>query len=104
MKKAIRKVIEDLGWNVNSDTSICTTTDVCCREIYIECNNKGELKDTIENYAEGYDVDEEVEMYLQARRNGLSGVPTATILVKDCEDEQEKLDELWEAVKDLPRF
>ncbi len=104
MKREIRKVIEDLGWNANSDTSISTTTDVCDREIYIECNNKGELKETIENYCEGYDLDDTVEMYLEAKRNGLSGVPDVTTLVEDCESEQQKLEELWEAVMDLPKF
>ena len=104
MKKEIRKVIEDLGWVVDSDTSIHTCTDVCDREIYVECNNKGELKETIRNYAENYDIDETVEMYLQAKHNGLSGVPSATTLVKDCESEQELLEELWEAVLDLPNF
>lgn len=104
MNKKVRKIIEDLGWNVNSDTSICTTTDVCSREIYVECNNKGELKEAIKSYCEGYDLDYEVELYLQAKRDGLSGVPNATILVKDCESEQQKLEELWEAVMDLPNF
>lgn len=104
MNKKVRKVIEDLGWNVDSDTSISTTTDVCDREIYVECNNKGELKETIKNYSENYDLDNEVEMYLQAKRNGLSGVPNATTLVEDCKSEQQKLEELWEAVRDLPNF
>ena len=104
MRKQVREIIENLGWCINSDTSISTTTDVCDREIYVECNNKGELKEAIKSYCEGYDLDNTVEMYLEAKRNGLSGVPNAVTLVEDCKNEQEKLEELWEAVMDLPKF
>ena len=104
MKKEIKKTIEDLGWVVESDTCIHTLTNVCDREIYIECNNKGELKETINNYYHNYDVDEEVEMYLQAKHNGLEGVPSASVLVKDCEDEENILGELWYTVMDFPNF
>ncbi len=104
MKKEIKKVIEDLGWAVESDTCICTTTDVCGREIYIECDKKGKLKNTIKNYANNYDVDDEVTLYLEAKSNGLNGVPRASILVQDCENEHDKLFELWRAVRDFPRF
>ncbi len=104
MNEQIKKRIEDLGWRVNSDTCIEIWTDTAGRDVVIECNNPGELKETISNYRNGYDIDEEVEMFLEAKRNGLKGVPDVRTLVKDCEEVEELYDKLWDAVRDLPRF
>lgn len=104
MNKHTKKVIEDLGWKVISDTCIEIWTDTAGRDVCIECNYPGELKETISAYRNGYDIDEDVELYLQAKRNGLKGVPSASVLVKDCEEVEELYDELWDAVRDLPKF
>lgn len=98
MNKKLRKAIEECGWNINSDTSITIFTDTTGREVTIECNEPKELIQTIKNYYEGYDVDEEVELYLQAKQNGLSGVPNARTLVKDCEEVETLLEKLYEAI------
>lgn len=104
MRKQTREIIENLGWRVNSDTSIEMWTDTAGQNYCIECNNKGELQETIKSYNNGYDLDYEVEMYLEAKRNGLQGVPSASVLVEDCKEVERKLEELWEAVMDLPKF
>ena len=101
MNKEFKKAIEDLGWVVQSDTCITTDTGVCDREICIECNEPSELKETIRSRYENFDVDEEAEMYIEAKQNGLKGVPSIRTLVNDLEDEEEKYAELWEAVEDL---
>lgn len=101
MKKKVREVIENLEWRINSDTSIETWTDTAGQNVVIECNEPSELKETIKTYYENYDVDYEVELYLQAKSKGFKGVPDATILVKDCEEVQRRLGELWKAVEDL---
>ena len=101
MNKEFKKAIEDLGWVVQSDTCITTDTDVCGREICIECNEPSELKETIRSYYENFDVDEEAEVYIEAKQNGLKGVPSIRTLVNDLENEEEKYTELWEAVEDL---
>ena len=101
MNKEFKKAIEDLGWVVQSDTCITTDTGVCGREICIECNEPSELKETIRSRYENFDVDEEAEMYIEAKQNGLKGVPSIRTLVNDLEDEEEKYTELWEAVEDL---
>ena len=104
MNKKIRKVIEDLGWNINSDTSIEIWTDTSGQDVPIECNKKGELKETIRYRAENYDVNEEVGFFLEASNRGFQGVPDVVTLVDDCREVEEKLKELWFAVKDLPNF
>ena len=104
MRKQTREIIENLGWRVNSDTSIEMRTDTAGQNYCIECNNKGELQEEIKYRNENYNVDEEVEMFLEAKRGGFQGVPSASILVKDCKEVEQKLKELWDAVKDLPKF
>ena len=101
MNKKFRRAIEDLGWVVRSDTWITTDTSVCGREIYIECDEPSELKEEIRRRYENFDVDEEAEMYIEAKHNGLKGVPSISTLVYDLEDEGEKYEELWYAVEDL---
>ena len=98
MKKKLREAIEKCGWTIQSDTCITICTDTTGREYCIECNEPNELIDTIKNQYECYDVDEEVELYLEAKKNGLQGVPTARILVKDCEEIEELLEKLYNAV------
>ena len=101
MKQKVKEVIEGLGWCVNSDTSIEIWTDTASQDVCIECDKPSELKDTIRLKYENYDIDEEVEMYLNAAKNGFKGVPRARILVKDCEEVERLLGDLWDAVKDL---
>ena len=47
----------------------------------------------IKEYAEDFDIDEHVEMWIGARHN-VKGVPSASILVKDTIQIQEMLDKL----------
>lgn len=98
MKKKLRKAIEKCGWTIHSDTCIEMHTDTAGQDVCIECNKPEELVDTIKNYYENYDIDEEVEMYLQAKRNGFQGVPTAVILVEDCKEVAKRLEELYFAI------
>lgn len=48
----------------------------------------------IKEYAEDFDIDEHVEMWIEARHNNVKGVPSASILVKDAIQIQEMLDKL----------
>ncbi len=44
------------------------------------------FRDSLESYYEDFDIDEHVEMWVEARRNGISGVPSIRELVKDAEE------------------
>lgn len=48
--------------------------------------------------AEGFDPDEHVEMWIQARYTGVAGVPASRVLVHDAEAIEEMLKELAEAL------
>ncbi len=52
----------------------------------------------IKDYAYDFDEDEHIEMNIEARRNGLAGVPDTKTLVEDAKAIQEMLDELADGV------
>lgn len=52
----------------------------------------------IDEYADNFDPDEHIEMWIEARKNGVSGVPTTRELVHDAEEIQKMLKELAEAL------
>jgi hypothetical protein len=47
-----------------------------------------------------FDAEEEVKAYLEAKENGLSGVPDLFSLIRDIEEEERKIWDLAEAVSD----
>lgn len=71
---------EDFGFTINKD------------EDYIE---------QIENYADNFDVDEHAEMWVKAKAEGVSGIPSITELVDDARDIQKMLYDLVNAVNGL---
>jgi len=52
----------------------------------------------VREYAAYFDIDAHIEMWIEARHNGMSGVPSTRELVKDAEDIDTMLKELAEAV------
>jgi len=58
----------------------------------------GNLALEINDYYEEFDVDEHIEMIIEARKNGLAGVPNTRTLCKDAEDIDKMLEDLAEAV------
>lgn len=56
------------------------------REHLIEEENQADsFKDSLESYYEDFDIDEHIEMWIEAKRSGTSGVPSTRELVKDAE-------------------
>lgn len=44
------------------------------------------FRDSLESYYEDFDIDEHIEMWVEAKSNGVSGVPSIRELVKDAEE------------------
>ncbi len=55
-----------------------------------------DIPDEVTHYYIDFDPDEHIEMWLEAKRNGVSGVPTARQLVKDADD----IDKMLETLSD----
>lgn len=48
----------------------------------------------VRQFAYDFDPDENIEMWVEAKKNGVAGVPSIRVLVQDADDIQEMLDEL----------
>lgn len=57
-------------------------------------NSAEEIVDSIREYAKDFDIEEHVKMWLDAKNNGVSGVPDIYTLVQDAEKIQNMLNEL----------
>mgnify|MGYP000383992974 FL=1 len=108
----LKKAIENYGWNVNECDFNCGTG----WELYqhspagedfgfaIEHNNNVEKAiEEIKQYANDFDIDEHIEMWIEARHidNNRLKVPPIRILVEDAENIQEMLDNLSEFCDEL---
>lgn len=108
----LKNAIENYGWNVNECDFNCGTG----WELYqhspagedfgfaIEHNNNVEKAiEEIKQYANDFDIDEHIEMWVEARQidNNRLKVPPIRILVEDAENIQEMLDNLSELCNEL---
>lgn len=59
-----------------------------------------DLPDLLRERYTDFDAEEEVKMYLEAKANGLAGVPDLFSLIRDIQEEEQQIWELAEAVAD----
>lgn len=100
MKKKIRDIIENLGWNVyEGETDIELEKYSPLGEDFIfSIVNNNNIVEQIIDYAENFDTDEHAEMYINIR--GERGVPNSIKdLIKDAEDIKQMLLELANELK-----
>lgn len=64
-------------------------------------NQCGSFLDELESYYEDFDIDEHIEMWVEAKRNGTAGVPSTRELVKDAEAIDSMIFELLQAVNNM---
>lgn len=68
-------------------------------EDYVICVGVASLAESVREYAEDFDPDEHIEMWIEARRNGVGGVPSTRELVEDADEIQAMLNELADALE-----
>ena len=98
----IKKIAERLGWRVDEYDDGTVEFSQCspAGEDFSFTVNAEEAAKEIYEYYNGFDVDEHIEMWIEARENGAHGVPSTRRLVEDAEDIFEMLKELACAVMD----
>lgn len=96
----IKKIAERLGWRVDeySDGTVEFSQYSPAEEDFSFTVNAEEAAKEIYEYYNGFDVDEHVEMWIEAREHGAHGVPSTRRLVEDAEDISKMLKELADAV------
>lgn len=82
---------EDISFSVNFDAS------------KLPCEQIQEIIDDLDSYYECFDTEEHVTMLLEAKNNGLAGVPDVETLVKDAKEIDNMIRQLSEFVDKLPK-
>ena len=98
----IKEIAERLGWRVDEydDGTVEFSQYSPAGEDFSFTVNAKEAAKEIYEYYNDFDIDEHVEMWIEARENGVIGVPSTRQLVEDAEDIFEMLKELACAVMD----
>ena len=101
--KQLVDICDKEGWLVYpSSNTIDLRKSSPAGEDFIFSIEKGkDYIEQIEQYADNFDADEHAEMWVDAKRNGASGVPSITELVDDAKEIQKMLYDLVNAVNGL---
>lgn len=99
----MREVCESLEWAVHEceDGTIELEKYSPAGEDFVFTVKKENFIEEVKQYADDFDTDEHIEMWIEARKNGSRGVPSATELVKDAEDIDAMLQELSSKLAEL---
>lgn len=96
----IKEIAERLGWKVdeNNDGTVEFRNYSPAGEDISFIVNANEAAKEIYKCYDDFDIDEHIEMWVETRENGVSGVPSTRRLIEDAEDIYEMLKELAGAV------
>ena len=70
-------------------------------EDFLICVEVVNFPDAVMEYYESFDVDDHIDMWVEARRNGVSGIPSTRRLAIDAEAIDEMLKELAYALAEV---
>lgn len=104
IKKKYLEILEKQDWGVcgyTDDGRVELEKYSPAGEDFIICVEVENFPDAVMEYYEDFDVDEHIEMWIEARRNGVRGVPATRELVKDAEAIDNMLQELAEALEEV---
>ena len=92
-------ILEEHGWRVSSytdDGRVEIETETPAGEDFIVCVEVECFPEQVAMYAQDFDVDEHIAMWIEAKKNGDSNVPPARVLVHDAEEIEKMLYSLAE--------
>lgn len=104
LKKKYLDVLEKYDWAVSSytgDGRVELEKYSPAGEDFIMCLEVKNFPEAVAEYAAGFDIDEHIEMWVEARRNGTRGVPSVRRLAIDAEDIDKMLQELAAALAEV---
>lgn len=97
-------ILENLGWSVSSytgDGRVEIEKYSPAGEDFIICVDAADFPKSVFEYAENFDVDEHIAMWIEGKENGTAGVPSTRELVCDAEEIEKMLQELSDALNNL---
>lgn len=92
------EICEACGWSLlmSEDVELCQYSPA--GEDFSFCVSIENFVEDVAEYAANFDIDDHIEMWLEAKRNGTRGVPSALVLVDDAYAIDEMLRELASAL------
>lgn len=105
MNKEYMKTLEVLGWTVHEydDTYGIYQQSPAGEDFGFEVS-KENFVDEIKNYANDFDPDEHIEMWVMAKYNGGNGIPSVRVLVEDADAIEKMLEELAVTLCEVRRY
>lgn len=113
-KKKIIDTAEELGWSVDFETQkypgkkpekMVTFSQYSPAgedfSFYETYESLPEIARQVYSYWQDFDVEEHVKMWLDAKANGVIGVPDVVTLVDDAREIETMLENLWYALSNL---
>lgn len=91
------EILKKQDWSVNSytdDGRVELGKYSPAGEDFSMCVNVENFPEAVMEYYESFDVDDHIEMWVEARKNGVSGVPPTRTLVADAEAIDDMLEHL----------
>ena len=100
MEEKYRYICESLDWYIVSEENGCIELEKYspAGEDFIMTVPAKSFVREVQEYASDFDVDDHIEMWIEARHNGVQGVPNTRVLVEDADAIQDMLDELAESL------
>ena len=100
MKDTHGEILERLGWSYADDGNgnVEIEKQSPAGEDFIVTVGAENFVENVKEYAAHFDQDEHIEMWISARRNGMSGIPSTRGLVEDAAAIDAMLKELAEAL------
>ena len=96
------KILESLGWSIYGYTAnnmVDLEKYSPAGEDFIMCVEINDFPEKVQEYADRFDVEEHVMMWIDAKRNGCSGVPDIETLVEDARYIKQDIEDLANALK-----
>lgn len=98
---------DDLGWKTVKDENGCIefsqfspAGEDFSFDVY-DVKEPEDLADQVREYAEDFDTEEHIAMWIGAKRSGVGGVPSIKELVKDADDIQKMLNDFASALEEM---
>lgn len=100
MLNKIIEIAEKLEWTVNVTNDYIEFSQYSPAgedfSFIVNTVTPKEIVEQVVEYADDFDIDEHIEMWIEAKRNGVSGVPSTQELVYDAEEISKMLNTLAE--------
>lgn len=104
LEKKYLEVLEKQDWSVSSytdDGRVELEKYSPAGEDFLMCVNVENFPEAVMEYYESFDIDDHIEMWVEAKKNGVSSIPPTRTLVADAEAIDDMLEHLAYALMDV---